>query len=110
MNDSAKIDLENGIFARAARLGVCVGARTGKLFCAEPDARLQAMLHAYNAFFAAENRAFCGQEEREEWENYWAEYRRNIKTAGNIPGVVYTPDLVMETGWQERLNRAEQTE
>lgn len=96
MNDSAKIDLENGIFARAARLGVCVGARTGKLFCAEPDARLQAMLHAYNAFFAAENRCLV-EEENLAWRDWWAEYKRDF---ADVDGPVYTPDLVLELAWK----------
>lgn len=54
---SRKLELENLIFARAARLGVCVDGVRGGLRSASADACLQAYLNVYNAFFALQNRA-----------------------------------------------------
>lgn len=60
----SKLELENQIFARAYRLGVVIHAREGALFSAAPDAKLQALMDVYNAFFRAENfAAFCTPQE-----------------------------------------------
>ena len=68
----SKLELENQIFARAYRLGVVIHAREGALFSAAPDAKLQALIGVYNAFFRAENwAAFCApQEDLQGWKIY----------------------------------------
>ena len=98
MNCSAKIDLENGIFARAARLGLCVYARGGELFCTSPDEKLQQMLLVYNRFFAEENRQAAGEEYP---PHIWDSYRWETAVLGYLPAVVYPPDLEMEIRWLE---------
>lgn len=55
MNLSAKIDLENCIFARALRLSAPVDGVRGGLASPEKDACLQTLISVYNFFFAAEN-------------------------------------------------------
>ncbi|MDD6153674.1 MAG: hypothetical protein PUC11_07010 [Elusimicrobia bacterium] len=99
MNNSAKIDLENGIFFRAARLNVRIDACRGELFCAAPDVRLQVMLCVYNAFFLEENRRLCA-EEAPEWLNWWKSYKKQTAACGGrLPGAVYRPDLRVELSW-----------
>jgi len=103
MTYSQKIDLENGIFARAGRMGACVEARAGELLCADPDVCLQVMISVYNAFFAKENRALCG-DEGEEWACFWrAFWRREIR--GGLNGAVYPPDVWAEIRWLGRPRR-----
>ena len=64
MNFSQKIELENNIFAQAAKLHAQVYARGGRLFSSSKDRYLQALLGVYNAFFYKENRGnFCVEEE-----------------------------------------------
>lgn len=99
MNHSAKIDLENGIFAHAALLEIPVYARAGELFCAAPDARLQAMLCVYNTFFSEDNRRLCA-EDAAEWRRWWNAYKkRSAVCGGTLPGAVYRPDLRAELAW-----------
>lgn len=99
MNNSAKIDLENGIFFRAARLHVRIDACRGELFCAAPDARLQVMLCVYNAFFSEENRRLCA-EDAAEWRRWWNSYKKRAAACvGTLPGAVYRPDLWAELAW-----------
>ena len=98
MNCSAKIDLENGIFARAARLGLCVYARAGELLCPSSDEKLRQMLGVYNRFFAAENRQAEGEESS---QHIWDSYRRETAVLGYLAAVVYPPDLEMEIRWLE---------
>lgn len=57
MNLSAKIDLENCIFARASRLSAPVDGVCGGLASPEGDICLQKLISVYNRFFAAENGA-----------------------------------------------------
>lgn len=99
MNNSAKIDLENGIFFRAARLQVRIDACRGELFCAAPDARLQVMLCVYNAFFAEENRRLCG-DDAAAWRCWWILYKKQAAADGGmLPGAVFRPDLRAELAW-----------
>ena len=99
MNNSAKIDLENGIFFRAARLNARINARWGELFCAAPDARLQVMLCVYNAFFAEENRLLFG-DDAAEWRCWWTNYKKQAAAGGGmLPGAVFRPDLRAELAW-----------
>lgn len=100
MNYSAKINLENGIFFRAARLGVCVLSRGGVLFCASTDGRLRALLSVYNRFFGAENRAFVS-EDFFAWNFFWREYRRETG-CGRLPPWVYPADFEIELLWLQR--------
>lgn len=100
MSDSAKIDLENGIFRLAAYTGVPVRARRGSLFCAAPHARLQAMLAVYNAFFARENSRLFLQEDND-WLCWWAALPRG----GGLAGPVYRPDLRIEIAWLSGKNK-----
>lgn len=96
MNCSAKIDLENGIFARAARLGLCVYSRAGELVCASFDEKLRQMLLVYNRFFAEENRLAEGEECP---RCIWDSYRREIAELGRLSAAVYPPDLEAEIRW-----------
>lgn len=100
MNCSAKIDLENAIFARAARLGLCVYARAGELLCPSSDEKLRQMLRVYNRFFAAENRQAEGEESS---PHIWGSYRWETAVLGYLPAVVYPPDLEMEIRWLENM-------
>ncbi|MBQ3666943.1 MAG: hypothetical protein II913_02660 [Elusimicrobiaceae bacterium] len=64
MNFSRKIELENNIFAQAAKLHAQVHTRGGRFFSSSKDRYLQALLDVYNAFFYKENRDnFCVEEE-----------------------------------------------
>lgn len=98
MNCSAKIDLENAIFARAARLGLCVYSRAGELVCASFDEKLRQMLGVYNRFFAEENRRAAGEEYS---QHIWDSYRRETGVLGYLPAVVYPPDVEAEIRWLE---------
>ena len=60
MSSSAKIDLENRIYARAYMIGACVHGVYGGLVSAAPDGVLQTLLQVYNANFRAANfKLFC---------------------------------------------------
>lgn len=100
MNCSAKIDLENAIFSRAARLGLCVYARAGELLCPSSDEKLRQMLGVYNRFFAEENRRAAGEEYP---PHIWGSYRRETAVLGYLHAVVYPPDLEMEIRWLENM-------
>ena len=99
MNNSAKIDLENGIFFRAALLNARIDAARGGLSCSAPDARLQVMLCVYNAFFSEENRHLYVEDEAE-WRHWWSNYKKQAAAGGGtLPGAVYRPDLWAELSW-----------
>lgn len=57
-----KTDLENFIFARAARVHATVDGVRGELVSPAGDACLQVLICVYNAFFAADNRQFLQEE------------------------------------------------
>lgn len=71
-----KSELENAVFARAARLNTEVDSLKGALVSASRDACLQALIAVYNAFFAAENKLFLADCEEEDEELVWREYLR----------------------------------
>lgn len=62
MSLSQKIDLENRIFTRASRAGARIDGVRGVLQTDAKDIFLQVLIGVYNAFFGAENRAFCSED------------------------------------------------
>lgn len=60
MSLSARIDLENKIFERAAYVHTQVHAKYGGLFSPSEDLELQTLIYVYNVHFRGENfRQFC---------------------------------------------------
>ena len=57
-----KTDLENIIFARAARVCAAVDGVRGELVSPAGDACLQVLIGVYNAFYAADNRQFLQED------------------------------------------------
>lgn len=75
MSCCQKIELENAIFARAARVDASVYARSGRLFSPCKERCLQTLLWVYNAFFYEENwKNFCTQEESLEGLTYFTSH------------------------------------
>lgn len=106
MPSSQKLDLENRIFARAARVRAEVDGAGGELISPSPDACLQVMLSVYNAFFADENRAFLGPGPKEENELFWREFERErvcLPGLWHKPGVpFFIQDYATELFWAAR--------
>ena len=72
-----KTDLENFIFARAARVHATVDGVRGELVSPAGDACLQVLICVYNAFFTADNRQFLQEESAPEpafWRVFAAAY------------------------------------
>ena len=72
-----KTDLENFIFARAARVHATVDGVRGELVSPAGDACLQVLICVYNAFFTADNRQFLQEEPAPEpafWRVFAAAY------------------------------------
>lgn len=83
MTLSQKIDLENRIFALAAWSGARVDGVCGVLRTDDKEIRLQLLVCVYNAFFGAENRAFCAEDSAAQTDEldafrafFWAEAKR----------------------------------
>ena len=89
MNLSAKIDLENRIFARAARLSAPVDGVRGRLSSPADDAYLQALLNVYNRFFLDENRVLFLEEEPSLTWRYFKQERRFLPFLCPIKGVPF---------------------
>ncbi|WP_428053972.1 hypothetical protein [Candidatus Avelusimicrobium stercoris] len=89
MNLSAKIDLENRIFARAARLSAPVDGVRGCLSAPADDAYLQSLISVYNRFFADENRAFLPEEDSSLTWRYFRQERRFLPFLCPIKGVPF---------------------
>lgn len=77
-----KIDLENKIFARAARLQVPVYSKYGGLISTAEDLELQTMLYVYNAQFQAKNyQQFCSPfEALQARQNYMDQQKSSGRT------------------------------
>lgn len=101
MTKSCKIDLENRIFFRAARLGVAVWSCAGALYCAAPDDCLRQLIGVYNDFFAEENRS---AEDLGGENELWRGYARDYSVYCGLDGPVYPVDLVVEWGWLKWVN------
>ena len=86
MNLSAKIDLENRIFARAARLSVPVDGVRGRLSSPADEAHLQSLISVYNRFFADENRALFPEEDSSLTWRYFKQERRFLPFLCPIKG------------------------
>ena len=82
MSLTDKIDLENKIFARAARLQVPVYGKYGGLISTADDLELQTMLYVYNAQFQAKNyQQFCSASEAlQARQNYRAQQKSSGRT------------------------------
>lgn len=106
MPSAQKLDLENRIFARAARVRAEVDGVGGELISPSPDACLQVMLSVYNAFFADENRAFLGARAEEETQLFWLEFERArvcLPGLWHKPGVpFFIQDYAAELFWAAR--------
>ena len=89
MNLSAKIDLENRIFARAARLSVPVDGVRGRLSSPADEAHLQSLISVYNRFFADENRALFPEEDSSLTWRYFKQERRFLPFLCPIKGVPF---------------------
>ena len=84
MSLSAKIELENKIFARAARLQTEVYSKYGRLSSPSEDLELQTLLYVYNAHFCAKNfRQFCSS--REALQAYQTYHSQGHDQAGLTP-------------------------
>ena len=72
MSSSAQIDLENTIFARAAKLHTTVHALHGGLVSPSEDLELQTLLYVYNVNFRVQNyQQFCEPDEALEACRYY---------------------------------------
>ena len=72
MSLSARIDLENEIFARAAQLKTAIHAKYGGLVSSSADLELQTLLYVYNANFRAENfNNFCTRQDALEQRQHY---------------------------------------
>ena len=89
MNLSAKIDLENRIFARAARLSVPVDGVRGRVSSPADEAHLQSLISVYNRFFADENRALFPEEDSSLTWRYFKQERRFLPFLCPIKGVPF---------------------
>lgn len=80
MSLSAKIDLENNIFARAAKLHTAVNTLCGGLVSPSEDLELQTLLYVYNVNFRAQNyQQFCEPDEALEARRYYrSQYPRCV--------------------------------
>ena len=85
---ACKLNLENKIFACAARLKTEILSVDGSLKSFHASPYLQTLLALYNHFFAAENKRFCADEPKADLKRFFrAESTRlpSLKRAFCVP-------------------------